>query len=460
MHRAVPLLLAVLAGAVAAIAVVSVAVSARGDVGPGTVEVSARWNRGGTTELLLPPLGRIGAPTHRAPVTVQARVERLDVDELQVLMSRPDIDDSLRAEVERDIRPLLRRYAVSALLSGAAAGLVAGVLLPRRRWTSALAGGAAGFLTVAALLGLTWRDYDPTAFERTPRFEGPLERAPAVLANVRRQVTGIDDVRSRLRVLSTEVANLYGAAAGDDGRTGRREVRILHVSDIHSNPVGLEIARRLASDFGAHAVVDTGDFTSFGIGVESRLGELVAGFPVPYYLVPGNHDSDANRATLAAMANVEVLDGDVVDIRGVTVLGVADPTFTADNVVSTEDSNAEKVRSAPAVSRLTRRLRPDVLAVHDSRQASAPRVRADVVLAGHTHERRVRDLGEALLLTVGSTGATGLGTFTVETDHAYEAQLLRFVDGELVAVDYVSLTGVHGSFRVDRQLAADLRDDP
>ena len=44
------------------------------------------------------------------------------------------------------------------------------------------------------------------------------------------------------------------------------------------------------------AVVDTGDLTSFGLDGESRIGGLVDQFSVPYYLVPGNHDSPENRA--------------------------------------------------------------------------------------------------------------------------------------------------------------------
>jgi hypothetical protein len=53
---------------------------------------------------------------------------------------------------------------------------------------------------------------------------------------------------------------------------------------------------------------------------------------------------------------------------------------------------------------------------------------------------------------VGSTGSTGLGSFLVETDRSYEAEVLRFVDRRLVSVDRVILRGVGGGFRVERQL--------
>jgi hypothetical protein len=56
------------------------------------------------------------------------------------------------------------------------------------------------------------------------------------------------------------------------------------------------------------------------------------------------------------------------------------------------------------------------------------------------------------VLTVGSTGATGLGSFTVDTDTPYEAEVLRFVDGDLVGIDYVTLSGTEGEFTIDRSL--------
>ena len=54
------------------------------------------------------------------------------------------------------------------------------------------------------------------------------------------------------------------------------------------------------------------------------------------------------------------------------------------------------------------------------------------------------------LLTVGSTGATGLGSFVVDDNLAYQAQLLHFVDGELRVLDYLSLQGISGNYTIQR----------
>ena len=96
--------------------------------------------------------------------------------------------------------------------------------------------------------------------------------------------------------------------------------------------------------------------------------------------------------------------------------------------------------------------RPDVLAVHDRRLAEASSGKVPLVLAGHVHRRTSSSQDGTLTLTVGSTGSTGLGSFTVESGQAYEAEVLHFRDGRLEVVDYVTVRGVSGEFSVERQV--------
>ena len=190
-------------------------------------------------------------------------------------------------------------------------GAVAGLLIGRRRaravaaadgapgrwWTPVLAGGAGALLAVTGSVGLVWVSYRVDEF-REPRYTGALERAPAVVDAVKREFGDLDGMRGRLRVLAGQINELSQVAVGTGPSPDPGEVRILHISDIHLNPMGLEIAKDLATTFSVRAVVDTGDLTSFGLDGESRIGELVDQFSVPYYLVPGNHDSPENRAAL------------------------------------------------------------------------------------------------------------------------------------------------------------------
>jgi len=459
MRRGIAFLLVALLGAAAGLLALGTLTEARGRVGPGRVAVRAHLGPS-RTELRLPPLGQISASTHFAPVTLSGQVDELSPDRLQDLLKTDDPGDRLRSEVSADLEPLLRAFAWRALVTAVVAGGLAGALLPRRRWTSALTGAGGALVAVTILLGGAWRGYDAQAFEKA-RFEGPLERAPALLATVRKHVDDIDDVRKRVQVLGDQVAELYSVASSQvGGPVAGDEIRVLHISDIHSNPLGLEVAGRLAEHFKVAAILDTGDLTSFGFPLEGRLGEMVATMNVPYLLVPGNHDSTENRQALAGVHNIQVLDGTVAEVGGVRILGIADPAFTATNETSTAEAAVIKREHAPTVAARVQEFRPDVLAVHDPLLAEASQGHVPLIVAGHTHKNTAVRKNGTLVLTVGSTGATGLGSFTVDTGSPYEAELLHFVGRDLVAVDRIDLHGVGGAFRVERQIVPPPGESP
>ena len=451
MRRGFAFLLVALLGAAAGLLALGTVTTAEGRVGPGRVALRAHLGDS-RTELRLPPLGQISAATHFAPITLTGQVDELSPERLQDLLKTDDPGDRLRTEVSADLEPLLRSFAWRALLTALVAGALAGSLVPRRRWTHALTGAGGAVVAITILLGGAWRGYDAEAFEKA-RFEGPLERAPALLATVRKHVDDIDVVRKRVRVLGDQVAELYSVASSQvGGPVAGDEVRILHISDIHSNPLGLEVARRLAEQFKVQAILDTGDLTSFGLPVEGRLGELVATINVPYLLVPGNHDSPQNSRALAGVPNIQLLDGTVAEVGGVRILGVGDPAFTATNQTSTAEAAVLKEQEAPGVAARVQELRPDVLAVHDPLLGEASQGHVPLIVAGHTHKNSATRKDGSLVLTVGSTGATGLGSFTIDTGSPYEAELLHFVGGDLVAVDRIDLHGIGGAFRLERQI--------
>ena len=231
------------------------------------------------------------------------------------------------------------------------------------------------------------------------------------------------------------------------------------MSDLHLNPLAADLVVQLAGDLEVDAVLDTGDVTTFGLGVEAQFGRVLASVDVPYVLVPGNHDSPLNRVQLAGIDGITVLDGEVTEVGGVRILGVADPSFTATNEVTTDQAREARLADAGAVAELVEEEEPDVLAVHDRRQADESLGGVPLVVAGHIHERSERVVDGTRVLTVGSTGATGLEEFTVETSRPYEAEVLRFRAGRLIAIDYLTVQGIGGDFTLDRRLI-DVDDEP
>jgi Icc-related predicted phosphoesterase len=384
------------------------------------------------------------------PVTVAIRVDRIDVDAVQELAARGRIAERLEAEIRADLQPLVTRFAVKSIGLSVLVGGIVGALVPRRRWASIAAGAVGGLLASVAFLGLAWWRFDATAFADRPRFEGPLERVPALIETAGRYVEDFEDVQNRVEALSSQLGDLYGAATTEQIARGPGTVHILHVSDLHLNPVGLEVVRDLAERFDVDAVVDTGDFTTFGLPPEARFSDNLAGFTVPYYLVPGNHDSFGIRQALDQNENLTVVDGTEFSVRGVDFLGVGHPVFTATNDVTDDVLEESLANQAEETAEVVDRLRPDVLAVHDPRQAEG--VDVPLVIGGHLHETTYTERDDGTLaLTVGSTGATGLGSFTVDTELPYEAEVLHFSSGRLVGIDAISLR-TSGDFEIERRL--------
>jgi hypothetical protein len=134
----------------------------------------------------------------------------------------------------------------------------------------------------------------------------------------------------------------------------------------------------------------------------------------------------------------------------VRVLGFADPSFTVDGETTYDDNKRLRREQAIEVGTEVWKQQPDVLAVAGLDQAAASVGAVPLVISGDIHERAETVVEGTLMLNVGSTGATGLGSFTVDTNLPYEAQVLNFRDGELVAVDYVKVVGVTGAFSVER----------
>jgi predicted phosphodiesterase len=439
----------ILLGAGAALAGMQLVPASEYRLGPVAIATSAEVGDALST-LRIPPLGTVSAPTHKAPLSLTVTVTELDPQALgDILAGSPDqatLVEDLTVALKGAASGLAVRMLVASLILG---GIVL-ALLPGRRWFSIVAGLLGGVLAAAGLLGATWNSFRPEAF-REPSFTGALERAPQVIQAIQGQAVSLRDVRSRVEDAATrlsDVLTLLGQPV-DDPHAGT--VAILHISDVHSNPLGVEFARRLADRFRVDAILDTGDLTSFGEPIEARIGQLIAEIDIPYLFVPGNHDSEAIRMAVSQIPMVTVLHDRVQEVGGVRIAGWADPEFTARGEVSADRHNLAVLEEGPRVAQAVLVHAPDVLAVHHPLLARASIGRVPLVLAGHQHRRVGRESRRTLQLQVGSAGATGLGSFIAEADLPYEAQIVYFRQGRAVFLDYVSFKGLGNDFQIDRR---------
>jgi Calcineurin-like phosphoesterase len=424
-------------------------------VGPFQVEYLLRPGHG-RTDIGLPPFGTLSVDTHTGPVHLTATLRSADPDQLGRAVGS-DIP-TLTAEIERDGLDALRGHALRAMgiaLVGAGLG---GLLVYRTRWRRAVASAVAGVVLVGGSSGLALLTYRPESF-RQPTYSGSLQAAVEILGPIRQAGTRLERFRSEVSLLAGKALAAY-EGLGVDGAPTTEAVAVLHVSDLHASPLGMDFTQQVAASFDVDLVVDTGDITSFGTPLETTLIARIAAIDAPYLFVRGNHDSAAVGELIEALPNARVLDGEARTVAGVTVYGAAHPLYTpdpgfdlsheeiAEAVVSAGRAVAEGVASLEAP--------PDIVAVHDDRLALAVAGQVPLVVSGHFHSTGHRVIDGTLFLRTGTTGGGGLDTFTSdERAIPLAAQILYFEGSpqQLVAVDRVELDPDTRNLTVERLLA-------
>jgi len=444
---------------IAVVTLIAVPLLYRGsaDIGPGRFQARIGPGWPGSTEVAVPPLGSIQAPTHRAPVHLGFELREVDVLEAIDPDGRPGLD-GIEADVRADLPGAAAHLGLLLLAVSAGVGVLAAATFPGNRSLYRLGVGlVVGPLTISVLVLPAVASFDADALEQNYELAGPLGSAQTLLARVGSLQTRFGSVESRTQVLSEKIAGLYSATITGDIARSDGEVVLLHVSDLHLNAVGLALARDLAANFDVDAVVDTGDITSFGFEPEARFVDLLDDFDVPYYVVAGNHDSEQVRENLAVSDVVTLLDGDTAQIGDVTVLGVSDPTVTALRTIPKEEIDRTYRAQFPSTRRLVASTEPDLLMVHNPVQIRPVLGEVPVAIAGHLHQTRLEVVDGTVVAVVGSSGATGVGDLIVEDDAPYRFELLRFFGAKLVAVDQIELQGAGGDFVLNRRL---IRPDP
>ncbi|MDI3280377.1 MAG: metallophosphoesterase, partial [Bacillota bacterium] len=266
----------------AGLALLGVALAGRQaiEVGPVEAEVRVVPLSRGETVLILPPLGEIAAPTHRAPLRLEVTLRNLDFSALEVAANGWSSSRQVIEELEPEARAALFLLLRRLFLVAAAGGALGGLWLTRR-WKGLAAGALAGLAVVGALVVPAYLTYDLQAFSH-PRYRGALEAAPWMISLAQRSLRQVDDLGRQLRLLGNnltalfERANRLGALGAVPG-----DLRILHVSDIHNNPAALQLVAQVVQNFGADAVIDTGDLTDFGTALEAELPQKIRDLGVP-----------------------------------------------------------------------------------------------------------------------------------------------------------------------------------
>jgi predicted phosphodiesterase len=429
-------------------------------MGPFDVQLDAVPGRA-QTDIALPPLGRVSAGTHAAPVHLSATLTDVDVKQLQTLIGEQGLDGvaaGLESQAVRRIWPFLLR-AFGVAMGGALLAALVAFRGHRRQVRLAMlaalvAVGGSGVVAVAT--------FDASAFLQ-PTYSGTLALAPQLFGPVGSTVERVDYFRAQLRAIVGGASSAYSAIQANPLGQGQ-EIRILHISDIHLSPLGFDFAQELARGFDVDAVLDTGDVTSFGTPAENVVASFIPGFSVPYVFVRGSHDSVDLQRAIERVPNATVVDGTSTTVAGVSIYGLGDPYFVEQRGAPQSDAAIEElVRSvAPRIASDVAALPkpPAVVAVHDDRMAEDVAGLVPLVASGHFHENSATVRDGTLFLRVGTTGGAGpTGGFTAEGPQIpLSAEILYFrpataqEPARLVAWDVIEQDAGSGDLTVERHV--------
>lgn len=447
-----------LAGAVVAVALFG---SVRAEVGPFDATFRARPDLDGGTEVHLAPLGRISLDSHAGPLGLDLRVEELRPEEAEAIAEDPELLQGLEADVDDEVRHAVRALAVRTIVCAVVGGAALTALRRLQLRTVAL-GALVGAVVAGSSMGAaaaTWREESLAE----PQYSGVLALAPRAVGDAREVLERLDDYGAQLSGLVENVAVLYQAGRSVQSfEPDASTVRLLHVSDLHLNPQAFDLIEQVVDQFAIDVVVDTGDINDWGTTVEGRFVERIEDVDAPYVYIRGNHDSRVTQRAVERQRNAVVLDGETVTLAGLRIWGIGDPRFTPDKsrAGSGEDevevAEDEAGEVAERLADAERGEEIDIALVHDAVTAEELGGTVPLVLAGHTHRRDVRDLGDGTRLRIeGSTGGAGLRALQRDEPVPLQASVLYLdaASGELRAVDAITVGGLTQSdVRIERQI--------
>ena len=416
-------------------------------IGPFDATLGFRPASGGA-QVAVAPLGDLVVDVYDGPLRLDITLQRVDKERAQRLAADPVRLPGIVDRVTADLRDAVVELAwKTALIALAGAAATTWAVLRRRREPLIAVGITSVLLIGTAGVGAaTWR---PEALSQ-PTYTGLLGNANSLIGSAEDLVARFDAYRASLEDLVANVGTLYATITALPAPGGTDDtVTLLHVADIHLNPAGFDLMRQVAQQFRVDAVLDSGDITDWGSQPENQLVARVGQLGVPYVYVRGNHDSGTTAALIAEQRNAVVLDASTTaTVGGLTIVGMPDPRFTPDKTNGDDNAGPEVLEEAGEELRRfigTLPAPPAVALVHDPKLAAPLHGAVPLVLAGHTHERKVTELENGtLLLAQGSTGGAGLRALEGEYPEPLTGTVL-YLDaktGALRAYDGITLGGL------------------
>jgi predicted phosphodiesterase len=416
-------------------------------------------NKNGITELHFPPFGVVEANTHQGPVKLMISLEQIQSDSLKAHLDDPPNQQELVKQLQDGAKEkvsifLLRQVAVAVISS-----FLLVFLIWRLGLVKSLIHSTVTTLVLLLILTGVIRSFNISAFHE-PEYEGVLTMAPAVVKFASDSLTDLQEIREHTREIVSNLGMLFSSADSLMAMANPEEqgkvIKVLLVSDLHSNPVGIDLIKSLANRFMVDFIINAGDLTDMGLAVEtSNIQDLVE-IEVPQLFVGGNHDSPEIMDFIAEVPGGHILDGKMFILKGIKILGFPDPLSAVSSVQYNSPQEREEALKEQLVQvrdTIEVQGRPDILVVHDPVLAKKLTKLSDLIVAGHDHRIRIEQGPGWVFINPGTAGASGLRGLYSEKGTSYSASVVYIMpDSGILAVDVVQYNPVSKHFSLERKL--------
>jgi Icc-related predicted phosphoesterase len=409
----------------------------------------------GGTSLAIPPVGHLFFKTHQTPCQIRITLNKIDFNRLENQLStlppRQQWLELLQKELQRAII-LLFTVVLLVGISGSGLVLLFFRIYPNkpRFWQ----GIGLTFCLISLLIGGTILTYDKTAVQR-PQYQGVLASAPWAMNLISMGLDHVEVIGNNLKTIPQSLSMLY-KQTGQIGSLGnlKFDFSILHVSDIHNNPAAFKLIKQLITTFKIQMVIDTGDLTDYGTAFESEIITKIESLNLPYYFVPGNHDTPLIIKRLQQLKNVKVLQDATINFNGLLIAGVADPSANVDNPDEANSADLNRARDQFTQKVTAASPLPDLIAIHNRYLAQNLIGKIPLILHGHDHRYSVTTQNRTVIVDAGTTGAAGLRGLT-KNAAPYSASIIYLKKDEqgtlrLDAIDSLKINGAEGKFSLER----------
>ncbi|NLB89159.1 MAG: hypothetical protein GX790_08055 [Syntrophomonadaceae bacterium] len=415
----------------------------------------------GKTTLDLSPFGNVSAATHNLPLEFTIKLDYIGTELARnMLITSSESPDEFINDLKLSIPSLLKPFIVRQLLLAALGAALSVWLLWRSKWLVSVGSGVLGSLIVLFILAMGLQNYNLDAF-REPEYNGVLAIAPTIIPEPDKLLERLDLIQHQTRTAASNIqtifTNLNNLSVLANPEEDNQIKKILLVSDLHSNPIGIEFLKSLASNFNVDIIVDCGDLTDFGNPLETKMTEGLLQIDIPYVFVPGNHDTPEIIDFVKEMKNSTILEGNTVTIKGIKIKGNADPLSTS-NEVSVEDRTEWETMINKQVEDLLAREdaeeeQPDIVVVHNHEVAQKLSKHYPLVIYGHTHQQSIVSTLDNIRINPGTSGAAGIRGLYADKSIPYSAVILYIKSGEKpVAADQIKYDPLADRFNLERKL--------